>query len=444
MLRAACVTRNGWHTRNGTHYDALTQERGAGARGAREGTVCGRGGFEGALKGMWSQGVTVENFVVEEGNREKLKKFLTSGGVKLEGWNENSFVQLEKELLKGEASLHKDGEGNAVRVVSVAKPVIYDPGDHTVLIEAFQTFGAAGTEKTKVKCSGMSEKFNPLEESCQVACARAMEEELKFRVDVAEFCANSQLVKTLAPSQKFVSLKSEYHLWYCMLSQQAVLSLQAKIPKMKMTGVDETDHSTNPKTLWWAWCPSLSVREVQRHLTRLTESTPFAGDVDFAAELKLGTPGEQVRDEAMMGKWWTAAAPQWQRDLLFKPQGTVSSAATKCAEGATPQSRRLPECRADAVESAPEVNVNGFGHFHRPGGSRLRTHRLARSSRHAAVWSLRTLDDDRGPLLTAGAQVLRSMGEDSSSPEAHRYNRRRKHLEPRPSRPHVLCCATGR
>ena len=393
---------------------------------------------------MWSQGVTVEDFVVEEGNREKLKNFLAAGGVKLEGWNENSFVQLERELLNGEASLHTDVERNAVRVVSVAKPVIFDAGDHTVLIEAFQTFGAAGTDKQiKVKCSGMSEKFNPLEESCQAACARAMEEELKFCVDGAEFCANSQLVRTLAPSQKFVGLKSEYHLWYCMLSQQAVLSLQAKIPKMKMTGVDETNHSTNPKTLWWAWCPSLSVREVERHLSRLTESTPFAG-VDFAAELKLGTPGEQVREEAMMGKRWTAAAPQWQRDLLFKPKGTVSSVPTKCAEDATLQSRRLPECRRPMVEFAPEVNGAGSGHCHHSGGSRLRTHPLARSSRHAAVWSLRILDDDRDALPTARTQVLQSMGDESSSPEARRHHGRRNRLQPRPSRAHVLCCATGR
>jgi hypothetical protein len=382
-----------------------------------------------------------QDFVMEEGNSEKLKQFLITGRVKIEGWDENAFSQLEKELLKGEASLHLDGQGTAVRVVSVAKPVIYDPEDHTVLIEAFQSFGP---KKTKVKCSGMSEKFNPREESCQAACKRAIEEELKISVNVSELCQNSQLVKTLAPSQKFAGLKSEYHLWYCMLSQQAVKYLQTKIPKMEMTGVDETDSTSNPKTLWWAWCPSLSVKEVHRHLTRLTESTPFAGKVDFTAELKLGTPGEQVREEAMMGKWWTAPAPQFERDLLFKPEGAVNSVKTMLPEGTTPQSRRLSECRtATMVESAPEPET-GVGHRHRSGASN-RTLALARSSRHSAVWSLRTLDDDRGPLLARKAQVLQSKGaDDSASPVAGSDDMRRVRSEPEPSWGPVACCASGR
>ena len=182
-----------------------------------------------------------------------------------------------------------------------------------MLIEAFQSFGPA---KTKVKCTGMSEKFNPLEESCQDACARAMDEELKMHVDPSEFCENEQLVKTNAPSQKFAGLKSEYHLFYCMLSLDACAQLLVKVPKNAMTGVDESDSTSNPKTLWWAWCPCLTTRETERFLTRLNEQgTGFAGQVDFTAELKLGTPGQQVREEALMGKWWAADAPLWQRDL---------------------------------------------------------------------------------------------------------------------------------
>merc|ERR1712159_152260 len=215
--------------------------------------------------------------------------------------------------------------------------------------------------------------------------------ELKITIDAGEFCDNSQLVKTLAPSQKFAGLKSEYHLWYCMLSRQAVVSVQEAIPKMTMTGVDETDSSTNPKTLWWAWCPSLSVKEVERYLTRLAETTPFAGMVDFTTELKLGTPGQQVREEAQMGKWWTAPAPQWQRDLLFKPDGAVDSGASPLPESTTPHSRRLSECRTSMLQSAPadpERSGAGVGHRQRPSGShRLKrpTIRLARSSRDSAV-----------------------------------------------------------
>jgi len=385
-----------------------------------------------------------QDFVMEEGNSEKLKQFLITGGVKIEEWDEHVFSQLEKELLKGEASLHLDGQGTAVRVVSVAKPVIYDPEDHTVLIEAFQSFGP---EKTKVKCSGMSEKFNPREETCQAACTRAIEEELKTTVKVSEFCHNSQLVKTLAPSQKFAGLKSEYHLWYCMLSQHAVKSLQTKVPKMKMMGMDETDSTSNPKTLWWAWCPSLSVKEVQRHLTRLTESTPFAGKVDFCAELKLGTPGEQVREEAMMGKWWTAPAPQFQRDLLFKPEGAVDNVTTKLPEATTPQSCRLSELRTSTmVEAAPEPEALGTGVEHRyRSGTRNRALALARSSRHSAVWSLRTVDDDRGPLLAGNAQVLQNkMADDSGSDVAGSHDLRRVRSAPQPSWSLMACCATGR
>ena len=55
--------------------------------------------------------------------------------------------------------------------------MIYDGAE--MLVEAFQSFP---TGKTKVKCTGMSEKFNPLQESCQTACVRACAEELKASV----------------------------------------------------------------------------------------------------------------------------------------------------------------------------------------------------------------------------------------------------------------------
>jgi hypothetical protein len=56
----------------------------------------------------------------------------------------------------------------------------------------------------------MSEKFNPVEEDYQDACARAVGEELKVRVDPADF-GESQLVIVDAASQKFSGLSSEYH-----------------------------------------------------------------------------------------------------------------------------------------------------------------------------------------------------------------------------------------
>lgn len=68
--------------------------------------------------------------------------------------------------------------GQAKRVVSVAKPILFD-GSH-LLIEAFQTF--SHTKKAKIKCSGVSEKFCPAMESFHKACARALKEELKYEV----------------------------------------------------------------------------------------------------------------------------------------------------------------------------------------------------------------------------------------------------------------------
>lgn len=55
--------------------------------------------------------------------------------------------------------------------------MIFDGAE--MLVEAFQTF-PTGTKK--VKCTGMSEKFNPLQEACQTACVRACAEELKASV----------------------------------------------------------------------------------------------------------------------------------------------------------------------------------------------------------------------------------------------------------------------
>lgn len=61
--------------------------------------------------------------------------------------------------------------------------MIYDGAE--MLVEAFQSFPSG---KTKVKCTGIAEKFNPGQESCQAACARACAEELKFAVAESGAC----------------------------------------------------------------------------------------------------------------------------------------------------------------------------------------------------------------------------------------------------------------
>ena len=68
-------------------------------------------------------------------------------------------------------------------MVAVCLQIIFDGTD--MLVEAFQSFPSG---KTKVKCTGMSEKFNPLQESCQTACVRACAEELKAIVSDSGAC----------------------------------------------------------------------------------------------------------------------------------------------------------------------------------------------------------------------------------------------------------------
>jgi hypothetical protein len=176
--------------------------------------------------------------------------------------------------------------------------ILYDGAE--VLIEAFQTFESG---KTKIKCTGMSEKFNPLVESCQVACVRAVKEELKATVQLSDFCENPLLATVAAGSLKFKGLKSEYHLYYCALKESVCEEFQAsRLPQSKITAVAELDSSTNPKTLWWAWCPDGAAGVVEERLEQLTAETPFAVQIDFRSPLKLGTPGEQVREELEVAK----------------------------------------------------------------------------------------------------------------------------------------------
>lgn len=85
--------------------------------------------------------------------------------------------------------------------------------------------------------------------------------------------------------------------------------LQAdSLPNGKMTAVSELDSGTNPKTLWWAWCPDCGSEEIEDLLTSLTAETEHSGAIDFRSRLKLGTPGEQVKEEMEVAKrMWSGA-----------------------------------------------------------------------------------------------------------------------------------------
>ena len=119
-----------------------------------------------------------EVFRVDAGQKvdlQALGSFLREGRVSTDRWDDDAMLQLGEELVHGESVLGRDYRGVAKRVVSVAKPVLYD-GEH-ILVEAFQSFPS---KKAKIKCSGMSEKFSATRESSEEACKRALVEELKM------------------------------------------------------------------------------------------------------------------------------------------------------------------------------------------------------------------------------------------------------------------------
>lgn len=135
-----------------------------------------------------------EVFRVDAGQKldlQALESFLNEGRVSTDRWDDDAMPQLGAELVGGESVLGLDYRGVAKRVVSVAKPVLYD-GEH-ILVEAFQSFPS---KKAKIKCSGMSEKFSATSESSEEACKRALVEELKMDAG----CATTNHFATDQPS----------------------------------------------------------------------------------------------------------------------------------------------------------------------------------------------------------------------------------------------------
>ena len=96
-------------------------------------------------------------------------------------------------------------------------------------------------------------------------------------------------------------------LYYCMMNPATCAEFQTeRLPKGKMTSVSELDSAINPKTLWWAWCPDVTVDAIEDQLTAQTAATQHAGAINFRAKLKLGSPGEQVKEEMEVAKrMWT-------------------------------------------------------------------------------------------------------------------------------------------
>jgi hypothetical protein len=83
-----------------------------------------------------------------------------------------------------------------------------------------------------------------------------------------------------------------------MLKPAICKRLQAVVPTGSMTSTSELHSTTNPKIIWWAWCPDAPAPEIEELLAQQTASTPHAADgMDWSVPLKLGPPGQQVRDE---------------------------------------------------------------------------------------------------------------------------------------------------
>lgn len=115
---------------------------------------------------------------------------------------------------------------------------------------------------------------------------------------LATLCGLSCGALVLVVSLDVAPQASEYHLYYAMLKVSICTDLQATIvPKGVMTPTHELDGS-NPKTIWWAWCPDAPTHQIEELLAQQAANTPHADDgMDFSKSLKLGSPGQQVRDE---------------------------------------------------------------------------------------------------------------------------------------------------
>ena len=149
------------------------------------------------------------------------------------------------------------------------------------------------------------------------------------------FFGPSQLVKVDAFSQKFAGLESEYHLYYYLVEPRVCATVQQKIPKAAMTSVckclrsgspglmrchaatllfrpsgtsrvmasigcatavsecrtAELDSHTNPKTLWFAWCPRGEATEIESFLAELAGQGPATeaggASIDWHKPLKV-------------------------------------------------------------------------------------------------------------------------------------------------------------
>lgn len=210
--------------------------------------------------------------------------------------SEEEVALLLSEVQKGETVVAEDANGDILRVVSVAKPILLDVVHGELLVELWQS-KLGCRESLKLKATGVSEKFSPLIETSKDACARALAEELGWaEANAAMFSTQSLKVVETAPSAKFSGLRSEYHLYMHMLKPEFVAALQNTpvIPRHQLTCVDE-HCQLQPKSLWWAWIRPHDEDVVNDQIAHLAKQAglPF-GDDQLAKHTKFGTPAQTI------------------------------------------------------------------------------------------------------------------------------------------------------
>lgn len=227
---------------------------------------------------------------------EELEKFIG-----LESLSEQHLVLLLDEMEKGETVVAKDETGEAIRIVSVAKPIIFDASTGEILVEMFHT-KIPMTEECRLKATGMSEKFSPLRETSRAACGRALREELAM--DSAKetmFAKRCLRLVEQQHSDKFVGLRCEYHLYLHMLKPESLPAVRVIIPGGQLTKIDEHE-SMNPKSLWWTWvAPAPTDSDMHAHILRLSASAGLPVQLeDLTRSRKFGNAAATIRKQLQL------------------------------------------------------------------------------------------------------------------------------------------------
>lgn len=236
-------------------------------------------------------------------NVDDLSRFLKSGASS-PVLDEKELLLLLEEMSRGESCIGLTRDGNLLRVVSVAKPIVLDPNSGELLVELFHT--SIGTkDNIKIKATGISEKFNPLREDSTGACARALREELLIQEVPRDAFSNKclKIIETVN-SDKYGGIRTEYHLYVHMVKPFFVSEIQrSSVPRSVLTPTNE-ECKIDPRTLWWIWLSPTSPKVINAHCESALKQAGFALEkVPLEAMDKFGrTPAETVVAQMELAK----------------------------------------------------------------------------------------------------------------------------------------------